>query len=425
MGTVIVEWLLVVGLSMLLGFLVCRYLTVHPLRMSVFSFASTVTLGLLIAVLAMRFSQARLWVGIALSLGLFLTGYGLTARSVLAREDSRPVPTLVRQAGDPGLGHTAVVYFTHGEPETYDPIGWINQFNEFDEQKIRFVPLLARPFFFAQLRDHYLAVGKSEHRSTHMQMQESLEAAYRAAGDETTRFYISFLDDDPCPDAAVIQALNDGASRIVVLEAFLTISNHTAEGKHLIEELGVEKYVPIEYTGPMYDSKTLQSMFVARANAHLDGVDKSQVGVLLVGHGQPDEWDIEWATETEQEIGFREDVLAGFVKDGYRPENLSLAWMEFKDPKPQVKVEEFAQNGAKRVFYFAAAISADAIHSQYDIPALVHRAKVPDDYPLINLGAWNDDPIVIQAFKEKIDAKLNEGRSTSPGARRTSDYGTN
>jgi hypothetical protein len=25
---------------------------------------------------------------------------------------------------------------------------------------------------------------------------------------------------------------------------------------------------------------------------------------------------------------------------------------------------------------------------------------------LINLGAWNDDPIVIQAIKEKIDAQL-------------------
>ena len=32
-------------------------------------------------------------------------------------------------------------------------------------------------------------------------------------------------------------------------------------------------------------------------------------------------------------------------------------------------------------------------------------------FPLINLGAWNDDPIVIQAIKEKIDAQL-EGLET-------------
>jgi protoheme ferro-lyase len=218
---------------------------------------------------------------------------------------------------------------------------------------------------------------------------------------------LSFLDDDPRPDVAVIQALNEGASRIIVSEVFLTISNHTAEGKHLIETLNVDDYVPIEYTGPLYDSETLQTMFVEKANAHLDGTDKSKVGILLVGHGQPDEWDAEWPTETEQEIGFRQKVLDLFERDGYRPEHLSLAWMEFKSPKPQHKIEEFAQNSADKVLYFAAAISADAMHSQYDIPALVHKARVPKGYPLVNLGAWNDDPIVIQAIKEKIDARLN------------------
>jgi sirohydrochlorin ferrochelatase len=370
-------------------------------------FGATLAMCVLVALLALLFRSAERLVAIVVALGLAVGGFAVVTRVVLAREDPRPIPELTRAKGDPGLGHTAVIYFTHGEPETYDPIGWINQFNEFDEQKISFVPFLARPFFLYQLRKHYLIVGRSDHRQMHAQMVESLEGAYRAQGDATTRFYLSFLDDDPRPDAAVIQALNEGASRIVVAEVFLTISNHTAEGKHLIEELNVEDYVPIEYTGPMYDSKTLQSMFVQRANAHLDGTDKSKVGVLLVGHGQPDEWDVEWATETEQEIGFRQDVLQLLERDGYRPENLSLAWMEFKQPKPQVKVEEFARNGAEKVLFFAAAISADAMHSQYDIPALVHEARVPEEYPLINLGAWNDDPIVIQAIKEKIDTRMN------------------
>jgi hypothetical protein len=407
LGWAIAEWAFLAALSALLGYLICKYLAVHPLQMATYAYASTTTLGVLIALIALRFRGPRLWVAIPGALVLALVAYTLTTRSILAREDPRHVPELVRKAGDPGLGHTAVVYFTHGEPETYDPIGWINQFNEFDEQRIRFIPLLARPFFFSALRNHYLAVGKSGHRAMHLQMLNSLEAAYRAEGDEDTRFYISFLDDDPRPDAAVIQALNDGASWIVVLENFLTISNHTAEGKHLIEELDVEQYVPIAYTGPMYDSELLQSMFVHRAGAHLNGTDKSKVGVLLVGHGQPDEWDVEWGTETAQEIGFREDVLARLQADGYRPELLGLAWMEFKEPKPKVKVQEFVKLGAEKIFYFSAAISADAMHSQYDVPTLVEEAEVPEGFPLINLGAWNDDPIVIRALKAKVDAQMD------------------
>jgi len=404
----LLKWFLPAVFSFLLGILYVNFLTAHPLKMSRYLFAACLVFFSLPVSLVIGFKGAELLIAILLSLAFALAGYAAMAKVILSKEDTRPIPNLTRARDNPGLGHTAVVYFTHGEPETYDPIGWINQFKEFDEQGIPFVPFLIRPYFIYLLRKKYLQVGRSDHRKMHDQMLKSLERAFRAQGDTTTRFYLSFLDDNPRPDAAAIQALNEGASKIVVSEVFLTISNHTAEGKELIEALHVEDYgVPIKYTGPLYDSKTLQSMFVQRTNAHIGNTDKSRVGVLLVGHGQPDEWDVEWSTETEQEIGFRKEVLKLFEKDGYNRKNLSLAWMEFKHPKPAEKIEEFVKNGAEKVIYFSAAISADAIHSQYDVPALVNEAQVPDGVPLINLGAWNDDPIAIRAIKEKIDAQMN------------------
>jgi sirohydrochlorin ferrochelatase len=403
------KYLLPIGLSLILGVTLVQYFTVHPLTMSLYLLATCLVLFMLVVVLAQGFKGKQLWIGIALSMLFFVVGYLGTTRIFLNREDHRPVPEITRHKDDPGLGHTAVVYFTHGEPETYDPIGWINQFNEFEEQGIPFVPLAAKPIFIFQLRNKYLEVGKSNHRQMHIQMIQSLEDAFRAEGDTSTKFYISFLDDYPRPDAAVIDALNDGASKIVVSEVFLTISNHTAEGEELIKELNIEQEygVPILYTGPLYDSSILKSMFLARADANIGETEKSRVGVLLVGHGQPDEWDEEWSTETEQEIGFREDVLQLLADNGYHRENMGLAWMEFKEPKPAENVKEFLENGVEKVLYFSAAISADAIHSQYDIPALVNEADVPDSYPLINLGAWNNDPIVIQAIKEKIDQQMD------------------
>ncbi len=408
------NWLAVAGLAFALGVLTVRYLTVHPSKMSRYLLA-VCTVFFALVVLALGFSGRALLAAVPLALILFAAGYWCQTRAFLAREDPRPVPAMTRAEGEPGLGHTAVVYFTHGEPETYDPIGWINQFNEFDEQGISFVPLMARPLFVNQLRNKYLEVGRSDHRRIHIRIVNRLEEAYRAEGDSTIRFYYSFLDDNPRPDAAVIQALNEGASRIVVSEVFLTVSNHTAEGKELIEALNVEERfgVPLVFTGPLYDSETLQSMFVHRAQAHIGDLVKSEVGIMLVGHGQPDEWDVEWASETEQEIGFRKTVLERLEQDGYRPENLGLAWMEFKEPQPADKIREFIDNGVRKVLYFSAAISADAIHSQWDVPALVNEAKVPESFPLVNLGAWNDDHVVIQAIKEKIDAKLEELETSS------------
>jgi protoheme ferro-lyase len=399
--------IVVAVISILLGVAYVRFLTVHPVRMGLYAFFSTLFLMSDLALIATQFQGWGIAVASGTAFVSFLAGYiGMTKR-VLAREDPRPIPALTRQKGDPGLGHTAVIYFTHGEPETYDPIGWINQFNEFDEQKIPFVPLIARPFFIYSLRRSYLRVGRSEHRRTHLRTVKALENEFRTMGDNSTRFYYSFLDDNPRPDAAFIQALNDGASQIVVAEVFVSDSNHTLEGKHLIQEVGADDLgVPVLYTGPMYDSETLYSMFVERLRVHVNGMDKSRVGVLLVGHGQPDEWDREFATETEHELLFRNRILDRLEQAGFPRKNLSLAWMEFKEPKPAPKIEEFAANGVEKIYYFSAAISADALHSQWDVPHLISLARNSKKIPTINLGAWNDDPIVVQAIKEKVQAAM-------------------
>jgi protoheme ferro-lyase len=396
--------------SILVGIVLVVYLTTRPLLMNIYINAFW---GLVLVSLVLFFESSVIqtaWLAIAGWLGFFLAGYSLQTRKILSRQDNHPISELTRRAGDPNNGHTAVIYFTHGEPEIYDPIGWLNQFREFDDQKIHFVPRLVRPFFLYQLRKKYLQVGMSRHRQMHQAMLHSLEETFRNEGDTTTRFYLSFLDDNPRPDAAVIQALNAGANRIIVAEVFVSLSNHTMEGKKMIEALDVKSYgVPIEFTGPMWDSTQLHTMFLQRANDNLDKSEKSQVGVLLVGHGQPDEWDQEFATETEHENQFRRSILKLFENDGYRHENLGLAWMEFKKPKPAEIIEQFHRNGVEKVLYYSAAISADSIHSQYDIPYLVQRARVPSGFPLINLGAWNNDPLVIGAIKEKIEIILKNG----------------
>ncbi len=395
--------------SFLTGWFLIDFLTVHPVKMSLY--LTLTLLGLLLLILwiyALKRKRCR-WIAVLISVCGFLGGYIINAHIFLAREDSRFVPELTRQAGDEGKGHTAVVYFTHGEPETYDPIGWINQFREFDEQGIKFVPFVARPVFAYMLRNRYLIIGKSNHRQVHHEMFRSLEKTYRMEGDSTTQFYICFLDDEPRPDAAVIEALNDGADTIIVADVFLTISNHTAEGQHLIEELEVEEKlgIPIIYTEPLWSSEKLRSVFLEKVYAKIGDTPKDEVAIALVGHGQPDEWDVEWATETEQEMAFREEIMNLFVDDGFRRENLGSAWMSFKEPKPASLMADFVANGATKIFYFSAAISADAMHSQIDVPRLVEEYDYPEGVETINLGAWNNHPTVIAAIHERINETMD------------------
>ena len=401
------KWLNVIiisALSFLDGWLFLQYLIVDPVDMSLYLILALVLLFGIIIYFFFTFSKVlMLVISIIFALVFFSGGYATGTYQLMKMPDERGIPELKRSSNDPGDGHTAVVYFTHGEPTTFSPIAWVNQFNEFDEQDIKFVPFLARPLFVKSLRDHYLIVGSSNHVDIHKEMIKSLEKMYRDSGDNETKFYLSFLDADPMPEAAIIQALNEGASKVIVSEVFLTVSNHTAEGEHQIKKVLEDFDIPASYTEPLWNSDKLKSMFIQRLDANIKTADKSKIGVLLVGHGQPDEWDVEFPTETEHEIAFRESVLDLLENDGYNKDNISLAWMEFKDPKPKEKVEEFVENGCEEIYFFSAAISADSMHSQYDVPALVEEADIPDDIEIINLGAWGNDPVVIEAIKEEID----------------------
>lgn len=389
------------------GWFFVAYLTVDPVQLSAALALALTCLFLAIGLVVWMFHGRAIAGAVAVLLLGASVGYATNAAIVLGREDDRVVPALTRAPGDPGDGHTAVIYFTHGEPETYDPIGWLNQFREFDDQGIAFVPFVARPFFLKQLRDAYLEVGASEHRSRHLEMARALEQSLEADGYEDVRVYPSFLDDDPRPDAALIQALNEGASDVVVAEVFVSISNHTAEGENLIKEVKVEKLgVPIRFTGPLWDSETLHQMFVDKVEQARGNTPRDKVAVLLVGHGQPDEWDREWPTETQHELALRTGIIDALVARGYDRKLLDLAWMSFKEPRVPERATELASAGAGKLLYFSAGISAESIHSQYDVPELVAEAEIPSGVETVNLGAWNNHPLTIKAIAERVKPLL-------------------
>ena len=77
--------------------------------------------------------------------------------------------------------------------------------------------------------------------------------------------------------------------------------------------------------------------------------------------------------------------------------------MEFKQPEIRAVAQELAGKGVEKLFVFATSISASSLHSLYDIPEAVMESDLPEGVEVVNLGAWDDDPLVIQAIKEKLE----------------------
>ena len=71
-----------------------------------------------------------------------------------------------------------------------------------------------------------------------------------------SKFYLAFLDSNPRPDEMTIRAINDGASRVIILPVFITESTHTEAGKEMVASVEPEKYgVQTCYTGALWDSE--------------------------------------------------------------------------------------------------------------------------------------------------------------------------
>ena len=343
-----------------------------------------------------------LW-GSLLAIACLVGGY-LAATSVyLAQEEHRDLAAITRSESDPGDGHTAILYFTHGEPPAYSPMPWIETFHELDGDGVSFIPWPFRPVFLNNLRREYLVVGGSAHNKVHQIMLQSLMQSIPQAKDQGVRFYQAFLDNPPRPDEMAVEAINDGASKLVILPVFLTDSSHTQAGQEMIDAVGSEKYgIEVCYAKPLWDTEALQQMFVERANENLGDIPKDQVGILLVGHGQPDDWDAIYPTQTEQENLFRNLVRERLIADGYSANNISLGWMEFKEPGIQQAVSELVSKGVKRLLIFSASISADSIHSDIQVPEAVEAVEMPEDLKVINLGAWGNSSLVIEAIRQRI-----------------------
>jgi hypothetical protein len=115
-------------LAFLAGYSYVKYLSVHPTKMDRFLAITLFLVGGIVVFMAAYLSRQQVYIAAIFSLALFVLGYTLATWRLMNMPDDRPMPRLTRSPDDAGGGHTAVIYFTHGEPTTYTPIAWVNQF---------------------------------------------------------------------------------------------------------------------------------------------------------------------------------------------------------------------------------------------------------------------------------------------------------
>ena len=396
----LLRWIILVVLALLTGFFVVYYMVAPFDVLGFYSILLAGTAGGTIFLIATLFRGKKIFLAIIFILVFLIIGFASANAVFLSQEDIYEIPSITRTDG--GDGHTAILYFTHGEPPGYDPLPWILTMREFEHDNVPFVPWIVRPLFFNNLRNEYLEAGGSAHNKLHKAFFDNLRWSM-ANEEESTRFYLAFLDSEPHPDQMAAKAINEGASRIIILPVFITESTHTLAGQEMVYSVEPEKYgVEIDYTGALGNSDLLHEVFVNRANELSFGFQKTDIGIILVGHGQPDEWE-----ELYPEQNLQEDQYRGFIREkllaaDFLPENVVSGWMSFQEPTITQSAKNLVENNVKKILVFSVSLSADSIHSEVDVPKAIRSANLPEGIQIEYIGQYVDHPLAIEALIQKI-----------------------
>ncbi len=395
------RWFLLAVVAFVGGFFVVQYMVQPTDHIGLYAVFLVFSLAGIIFLLIMNFKGREIIIAGLLLVGGLVSGYMAANAAFLAQEEKRELPDLVRKDG--GDGHTAILYFTHGEPPGYSAQPWIETIRELDHDNVPFVPWLFRPFFFNTVRREYFEAGGSAHNKLHKAFFDTLRRSMPEEEARGSEFYLAFLDSNPRPDEMAIRAINEGASKIIILPVFITESTHTVAGQEMVASVNPEAIgVQVCYTGTLWDSEPLQTSIVERADEMIDDMDKSKVGILLVGHGQPTEWEQIYPEQNKQESLYRDAIREKLIADGYLPDHVVSGWMEFQEPSITKSITELSGRGVEKILVLAVTLSADSIHSDVEVPAAVTKANLPAEIQVEYVGQYGDHPLAIQAMIEKI-----------------------
>jgi protoheme ferro-lyase len=130
--------------------------------------------------------------------------------------------------------------------------------------------------------------------------------------------------------------------------------------------------------------------------------DRDEVGILLVGYGQPTEWENIYPEHNRQDSEYRDGIRVKLIAEGFPEEKIIKCWMWFQQPTIQESARKLENLEIRKLLVFSVCLSAEAIHSQNVVPEEIIEADLSEEIQIEYVGQYGDHPLAIQAMVEKI-----------------------
>jgi len=341
----------------------------------------------------------------AAAMAALLSGVGLSAGYWLASASlmlfARRVPDASQEKS--AISGSAAIVLSFAAPERYRVSRTARHVQQLIESDALTIPTSALPFVFLSERARYRAVGDFlPARTSIAAVADQLED--RLSGSDFKRVLVAFTDGSPTLREGVDAALSAGAAMIVVVtlgpDGSLLARNAALELETTRD--GEPERLPVVFAPSIWHSEDLAGRLVARILDTTLGALPEEVGVALVGEGQPAVWEDSDRGWRERENYFNQRVRLLLSEHGILEQNIRTAWLEWQSPDVTEVVRHLAAMGCNRIVIAPSTIPCVALSTALDLEHMVASARVAEGVRTVTLPPWGDDSSLSAAAAEAI-----------------------
>lgn len=318
-------------------------------------------------------------------------GYSL-ASTLLFRLASPFAPVVISDDELPLDPRVAVIVVSCIEPPHYDPSATAGMLQSLSDEGLLEASVGGLPFLFFAQKARYRSVDDIS------PSQPGLTAAADMLGgglaDRDVLVDWATCSGESRLAARVAAAVRRGHRRIVVAELSVASSIHMEAARAEVDGLRLEAHgVSLEDTDAVTRSDNVLAMLVTRILNETQGA--SDPGVVLVGHGQPEE-----RARRRPAFGEAETVLLSrlrmlLAERGIADDRVRIAWSEWVEPDVTSEVRHLAALGCERIVVVPAVFPLDTLSTRTDLQLAAHQARLDDSVVVTVLPAWGPDVVVV------------------------------
>jgi protoheme ferro-lyase len=266
------------------------------------------------------------------------------------------------------------------------------------------LPASTLPFVFLSEKTRYHALGG--YNPARATTSAVAEEATRELDGLISNVAIAWCDGSPSL-AEVIDELGQMGHRDAVL---VTVgpddSFRSLEPLHEAQRAADSVGIRLVRAPSIWRSDVLASRLVDRIIELTNSATLDDVGVVLVGEGEPPAWSEAEGGWLEHENYFNQRVRLMLVERGIRESNIRIGWLEWETPDVTETTRHLAALGCRRIIIAPATLPHITLASALDLKHAVDSARLGDDVRVVTMTPWGDDRAMVRATADAIRASL-------------------